>query len=100
MEGIRPMSKQATPPPRGDKPAPGSAPPPPPRWRHWLLPIGIIAALFLWIFLPAVHQASQTSLTYSKFLSDASAGKVKTITLAQAGGTSTGTLKDGTNYSV
>src|SRR6516165_3660831 len=100
MEGIRPMSKQASPPPPGDKPAPGNAPPPPPRWRHWLLPIGIIAALFLWVFLPTVHQAPTTSLSYSQFLSDVSAGKVKTVTIAQPGGTSNGTLKDGTDYTV
>ncbi|HTZ26823.1 MAG TPA: ATP-dependent zinc metalloprotease FtsH [Streptosporangiaceae bacterium] len=94
------MSKQVTPPPPGDKPAPGNAPPPPPAWRHWLLPIGIVVALFAWILLPAVHQAPQTSLTYSQFLNDVSAGKVKTVTIAQPGGTSTGILKDGTNYTV
>jgi cell division protease FtsH len=94
------MSKQATPPPPGDKPTPGNAPPPPPRWRHWLLPIGIIVALFLWVWLPAVHQAGQTTLTYSQFTSDVTAGKVKTITIPQSGGASTGQLKDGTNYTV
>ena len=94
------MSKQATPPPPGDKPSPGNAPPPPPRWRHWLLPVGIIAALFLWIYLPAVHQGNHTTLTYSQFLNDVSAHKVKTVTIAQPGGTSTGTLNDGTDYTV
>ena len=95
------MSKQATPPPPGDKPKPGgNAPPPPPAWRHWLLPIGIVVALFLWIFLPAVHQAPQTSLTYSQFLTDVSTHKVKTVTIAQPGGTSTGTLTSGTDYTV
>ena len=94
------MSKQATPPPPGDKPAPGNPPPPPPRWRHWLLPIGIIVALFLWLYLPAVHQTSQTTLSYSQFLSDVSAHKVKTVTIAQPGGTSSGKLTDGTNYTV
>src|SRR5487761_657242 len=94
------MSKQATPPPPGDKPAPGNAPPPPPAWRHWLLPVGIIVAFFLWIYLPAVHQSPQTNLTYSSFLSDVSAHHVKTVTIAQPGGTSTGTLKNGTNYTV
>jgi len=94
------MSKQATPPPPGDKPSPGNAPPPPPRWRHWLLPVGIIVALFLWIYLPAVHQANHTTLTYSQFLNDVSAHKVKTVTIAQPGGTSTGTLNDGTDYTV
>jgi cell division protease FtsH len=94
------MSKQATPPPPGDKPSGGNPPPPPPAWRHWLLPVGILVALFAWILLPAVHQAPQTTLTYSQFLNDVSAGKVKTVTIAQSGGTSTGTLKDGTHYTV
>jgi cell division protease FtsH len=94
------MSKQATPPPPGDKPARGNPPPPPPKWRHWLLPAGILVALFLWIYLPAVHTAGQTSLSYSQFLSDVSKHAVKTITIAQPGGTSTGTLTNGTNYTV
>jgi cell division protease FtsH len=94
------MSKQATPPPPGDKPGPGNAPPPPPAWRHWLLPIGILVALFLWIYAPAVHQTPSTTLTYSQFLNDVSAHKVKTVTIAQSGGTSTGTLTSGTDYTV
>jgi cell division protease FtsH len=95
------MSKQANPPPPGDKPGPGAPPPPqPPAWRHWLLPAGILIALFLWIFLPAVHSSGQTTLTYSQFLTDVSKHAVKTVTIAQSGGTSTGTLTNNTNYSV
>jgi cell division protease FtsH len=94
------VSKQATPPPPGDKPGGGNPPPPPPGWRHWLLPIGLLVAFFLWIFLPAVHGPSSTSLTYSQFLTDVTAHKVKTVDLAQAGGTSNGTLTDGRNYTV
>jgi len=94
------MSKQATPPPPGDKPAPNNAPPPPPRWRHWLLPIGLLVAFFLWLYLPAVHGAGSTSLSYTQFLSDISAHKVKTVDIAQTGGTSSGTLTSGTNYTV
>jgi cell division protease FtsH len=94
------MSKQAVPPPPGDKPAPGNPPPPPPAWRHWLLPAGILVALFLWIFLPAVHTAGQTTLTYSQFLTDVGKHTVKTITIAQPGGTSSGTLTNGTDYTV
>ena len=94
------MSKQATPPPPGDKPSGGNPPPPPPGWRHWLLPVGILVAFSLWLFLPAVHGASSTTLTYSQFTSDVAAHKVKTVTIAQPGGTSSGTLKDGTNYTV
>ena len=95
------MSKQASPPPPGDKPASGNPPPPPPKWRHWLLPIALVIGFFLWLFLPAVHQAGQTTLTYSQFMSDVAAHKVATITTSPtAGGTSSGTLTDGTNYSV
>jgi cell division protease FtsH len=94
------MSKQATPPPPGDKPAPASPPPPPPAWRHWLLPIGLLIAFFLWLWLPALHTAGQTSLTYSQFISDVNAGKVSSVVLTQGSGTSSGTLKDGTNYTV
>jgi cell division protease FtsH len=94
------MSKQATPPPPGDKPGPSNAPPPPPAWRHWLLPIGIIVALFLWIYLPAVHEQTPAQLTYSQFTSDVAAHKIKTVTIAQPGGTSSGTLTDGTDYTV
>jgi cell division protease FtsH len=94
------MSKQAASAPPGDKPAPGNPPPPPPAWRHWLLPAGIIVALFSWVFLPAVHQPPQTSLSYSQFLTDVSAHKVKTVTIAQTGGTSGGTLTNETDYTV
>jgi cell division protease FtsH len=62
--------------------------------------VGIIVALFLWIYLPAVHTAGQTSLTYSQFLSDVGKHTVKTVTIAQPGGTSSGTLTNGTNYTV
>jgi cell division protease FtsH len=92
------MSKQATPPPPGDKPKP-SAPPPPPGWRHWLWPIAIAVIFFLYLFLPT--RTNSTSLTYTQFLADASAHQVKTIDLAStAGGTSSGTLKNGKTYTV
>jgi cell division protease FtsH len=91
------MSKQASPPPPGDKPTPPTPPTPPPAWRHWLIPVGILAALFLWILLPAVHSPSSTSLNYTQFLNDVTAHKVKTITIAQPGGTSTGTLTNNTD---
>src|ERR1700722_9562793 len=94
------MSKQATTPPPGDKPGPGNAPPPPPAWRHWVLPVGILVALLLWIYLPAVHTARPTTLSYSQFVSDVSAHKVATATIPSAGGASSGTLTDKSNYTV
>src|ERR1700684_2958784 len=73
------MSKQPFPPPPGDKPV-RTAPPPPPKWRHWLWPVTIAAMLLLYIFLPALHVASTAQLSYSQFIADVSAHKIKTVT--------------------
>jgi len=89
------VSKQATPPPLGDKPAP-SAPPSPPRWRHWLWPIALIAFLALWLLLPTLH-TNQVTLSYSQFLSKVGAQQIKTVTLG-SNGEASGTLKNGTTY--
>jgi cell division protease FtsH len=92
------MSKQAKPPPPGDKAAP-SAPPPPPTWRNWIWPIMLIAIFALWFFLPT--RAASTSLTYTQFTKDVQNHQVKTAQLATTpGGTTTGTLTDGKNYTV
>jgi cell division protease FtsH len=92
------MSKQAKPPPPGDRPT-GSAPPPPPSWRNWIWPIAIFAILILFFVLPT--RSTSTSLTYSQFLSDVSSHQVKSLQISgSVGGTSTGTLTDGKSYTV
>ena len=92
------MSKQATPPPPGDTPKP-SAPPPPPAWRNWLWLL-LIAAIFAAIYLLPTGSPS-TSLTYTQFVHDVQAHQVKTIELASSpSGTSSGTLANGTDYTV
>ena len=92
------MSKQAKPPPPGDKPS-GSAPPPPPTWRNWVWPIAILAIFILFFVLPT--RSTSTSLTYSKFLSDVSSHQVKSLQISgSVGGTSTGTLKNKTSFTV
>jgi len=50
----------------------------------------------LWLLLPTLHTNS-VSLTYSQFLSDVSAHKVKTVTLTP-GGAASGTLSNGKSY--
>jgi cell division protease FtsH len=98
------MSKQLIPPSADDNGTPGKPPvgppPPPPRWRHWLWVVAIVGALALWAFLPAVHSPSSASLTYTQFLNDVNASKVKTINMPQNGGVSSGELTNGSQYTV
>jgi hypothetical protein len=61
------MSKQLTAPPPGDKPTP-SNPPRATGLAALAAPVGVIAALWLWIYLPAVHEPSPTSLSYSQWM--------------------------------
>jgi cell division protease FtsH len=59
----------------------------------------ILVILGLFFLLPT--RSPSTSLSYSQFLSDVSAHQVKTVQLASSpGGTSTGTLKNGSSFSV
>ncbi|HEY1915989.1 MAG TPA: ATP-dependent zinc metalloprotease FtsH [Streptosporangiaceae bacterium] len=90
------MTKQAKPPPPGDRPTP-TAPPPPPGWRHWLWPISLLVAVLLWLALPTLHAAPQQNFTYSQFLSQVTTHKIKTITLS-TNGNATGTLTSGHDY--
>jgi cell division protease FtsH len=62
--------------------------------------MGLLVAFFLWLWLPALHQAGQTTLSYTQFTNDVTAHKVSTVTIPQGGGTSSGTLTDGTKYTV
>ena len=72
------------------------APPPPPRWRMWLLPAGLLITVLL---LSLVHTSSTPTknFSFSTFLSQVDAGKVKTASV-NPGGAITGTLKGGDNY--
>jgi cell division protease FtsH len=96
------MSKTPLAPPPGDKPV-RTAPPPPPAWRHWLWLAALVVAL-LYILPSIVHNTRQTQLTYSQFVSDVSAHKIKTAsipspTTAGANVTVTGTLSNGSAFS-
>ncbi len=94
------MSKQPIPPPDRDRPI-KTAPPPPPGWRHGLWPLAIGLVLLAWLFLPAVHSTPTVTLTYSQFLSDVNAHKVKTVTIDSTStnnATATGTLTNKSDY--
>ena len=87
------MSKQVSTPPTRDKGAP-VAPPPPPAWRHFLWLAALLIFVTLLFVLPAFKAQKTVTLSYSQFLRDVSAHKVKTVTIS-TNGTATGTLSDG-----
>src|SRR3984957_702909 len=92
---IRHATTPARPGPPRDRP-PAPAPPPPPRWRAWLLPLGLLVTLLL-LFAP-VHSTTPTqNFTYTKFLSQVDAGKVRTASINPSGAI-TGALKKGGDY--
>src|SRR6266704_2169220 len=95
------MSKQPNPPPPGDKPI-RTAPPPPPAWRHWLWPLALVAVVLLYIFLPGINVNTPVSLSYSQFIADASAHKIKTVDFGNGASgsntTATGDLTNGKAY--
>ena len=90
------MTKPASPPPERDKPVP-VAPPPPPKWRHWLWAGAIVLFLLLFFVLPATRLTKPVNLTYSQFVEQVSAGKIKTFTI-NSNGSASGTLTDGKEY--
>jgi cell division protease FtsH len=95
------MSRQPIPPPPGDRPVP-TAPPPPPRWRFSLWPIALITVVLLYIFLPGIKISTPVSLSYSQFIADAGAHKIKTVDFGNGASgsntTATGDLTDGKAY--
>jgi cell division protease FtsH len=96
------MSKQQSPPPPRDRGA-NTAGPPPPSWLRWLWPIAILAVLVLWLVLPGINVKTPVNLSYSQFIADASAHKIKTVTFSNgSAGSNTpasGDLTNGNEYS-
>ena len=90
------MTKHASAPPPGDKPAP-TAPPAPPAWRHWLLPLAVLASIVLFIVLPGTKTSASETLSYSTFLDRVAAHHVKSVTIS-SDGAATGTLTGGKGY--
>jgi cell division protease FtsH len=90
------MTKNASPPPTGDKPVP-TAPPAPPRWRHWLWLVAFVAFVLLFFVLPATRITPPVNLTYTQFLSHVSDHQVKTFTI-NSNGSASGELTNGKQY--
>jgi cell division protease FtsH len=74
-----------------------TAPPAPPAWRHYLWLFALAIFVLLFFFVPATTGQSPVTLNYSKFLSDVTSHKVKSITL-ETSGAATGTLRNGNEY--
>src|SRR5580700_1541107 len=80
--------------PNDRRPAPAG--PPPPRWRMWLLPVGILITLLLFL-IPQMSSTTTKNFNYSKFLSEVTSGDVRTASVNPSGAV-TGTLKGGDDY--
>jgi cell division protease FtsH len=92
---IRHFTGAAKPGEPNDRP-PAPAGPPPPRWRMWLLPVGIFITLLLFL-VPHMSSTTTKNFSYSKFLSQVTSGEVRTASV-NPGGAITGTLKGGDDY--
>lgn len=62
--------------------------------------VAIVAVIAFFVLQGVVHKSSGNQISYSTFTSDASAKKVKTATVDNTTGIITGTLTDGTSYTV
>jgi cell division protease FtsH len=90
------MTKKAATPPTRDRATP-TAPPPPPAWRHWLWLVALGLFIGLLFVVPATSSSKQVTLSYSQFVDDVTAHKVKTVTI-QTNGQASGALQSGQKY--
>jgi cell division protease FtsH len=81
--------------PPPDRP-PSPAPPPPPAWRNWLLIVGLLLTVALFL-LPVPTAGKVEQLSYSQLKSDIAAGQVQSVALGPDGGIS-GKLTNGTKF--
>src|SRR5258708_16944838 len=92
---IRHLTGTAKPGQGSDRP-PAPAGPPPPRWRMWLLPVGVFLTLLLFL-IPHMSSTTTKNFSYSKFLSEVTSGQVQTASV-NPGGAINGNLKGGDHY--
>src|ERR1700694_3530502 len=81
-------------PPQDMPPRPVSEPPP--RWRNWLILVGLVATSLL-LFRPAMGGSTTTNLNFTQFQNDVSGNKIATAQI-DPNGAITGTLKSGGKY--
>ena len=90
----RHATSPAAPGPAQDKP-PAPAPPRPPGWRQWLLPLGVLLSLLL--FTRPAPQPPATTLPYSDFVAAVEDRNVEVVTIRPEGQIE-GELADGTRF--
>jgi cell division protease FtsH len=92
---LRHLTGTARPGPPPDRP-PSPAPPPPPAWRNWLLILGLVLTVALFL-LPVPTGGKVEQLDYSQLKSDIAAGQVQSVKIGPDGGVS-GKLTNGTKF--
>jgi cell division protease FtsH len=70
-----------------------------PKNLRWLWVILLIAVVLVLVVPSLIPHSSSKSLSYSQFLSEANAHKIKTATFDNSSGAINGAMKDGTKYS-
>jgi cell division protease FtsH len=91
--------RHRTGPARSDPPPqrpPAPAPPPPPRWRNWLLVVGVLLTVALFL-LPVPRASNVEQLSYTQLKTDLRAGQVASVALGPDGSIS-GKLTNGTKF--
>jgi cell division protease FtsH len=91
-------TSSAKPDPAKKNRVPAPAPPSPPGWRRWVLPLGaaLVFAFFLF-FNPFTQHTQARDLSYTGFVNEVTTDKVATATITSAGAVS-GTLRGGATY--
>jgi cell division protease FtsH len=88
-------ARSGPPPDRPPSPAP-PPPPPPPRWRNWLLIVGLLVTVALFL-LPVPSARKVEQLSYSQLKRDIAAGQVASVALGPDGNIA-GKLTNGTKF--
>jgi cell division protease FtsH len=91
----RHLTGTARPGPPPDRP-PSPAPPAPPAWRNWLLILGLLVTVALFL-VPVPTTGKVEQLSYSQLKRDIAAGQVQSVSLGPDGHIQ-GKLKDGTKF--
>jgi cell division protease FtsH len=93
--GYTHLSRSAEPGPPKEPPQP--TPTPPPAWRRWLIPIGMLILLGL-LFWPSLLRSSPTTqYSFTAFQNKVTAGDVKSVSI-DSNGAVTGKLDNGTAF--